>query len=103
MAVCDLIGVLYSLLLLPSGQQISRNRKFFMWLPTPVYESLPCAYVVGGLLFVSGAIYLGPSDEAAPLYLTLGLISILSGVFIHIKRKQSRQKKANARPQAEPE
>ena len=66
-----------------------------MWLPTPIYESLPCAYVVGGLLFVSGSIYLGPSIETAPWYLAIGLISILSGVLVHLKRKQSRQGKGN--------
>ena len=74
-----------------------------MWLPTPVYEILPCAYVVGGLLFVSGAIYLGPSVEMAPWYLALGLISILSGIYVHMTRKQSRQGKNNSGPDVKPE
>lgn len=61
-----------------------------MWLPTSVYESLPCAYVVGGLLFVAGAIYLGLGVSVSPLYLTLGIISIFSGVLVFIKRRHVR-------------
>ena len=61
-----------------------------MWLPTRVYESLPGAYVLGGLLFVVGAIYLGPDVPVSPLYLTLGIISILSGVLVFIKRTHAR-------------
>lgn len=61
-----------------------------MWLPTSIYESLPCAYVLGGLLFVAGAIYLGPGVSVAPLYLALGIISILSGTWVFIKRRRFR-------------
>ena len=67
-----------------------------MWLPTPVYESLPYAYVIGGTLFVSGGIYIGPGIQIAPMYVTLGVISILSGVLIFIKRRQARRD--NPRP-----
>ena len=63
---------------------------FPMWLPTQIYESLPCAYIVGGLLFVAGAIYLGPGVPVSPLYLTLGIISILSGILVFIKRRHAR-------------
>ena len=61
-----------------------------MWLPTSIYESLPCAYVLGGLLFVAGAIYLGPGVSVAPLYLALGIISVLSGTLVFIKRRRFR-------------
>ena len=67
-----------------------------MWLPTPVYEGLPCAYVIGGLLFVTGAIYLGPGVEVTPLYFAVGVFSVLSGVFLIIKRRRARQKSTNA-------
>ena len=73
-----------------------KNESGIMWLPTPVYESLPCAYVIGGALFVSGGIYLGPGIQTAPMYLALGVISILSGVLIFIKRRQARRD--NPRP-----
>ena len=67
-----------------------------MWLPTPVYESLPCAYIIGGMLFVSGAIYLGPGIEVSPVYFAVGVFSMLSGVFLIIKRRRARQKPTNA-------
>jgi len=57
-----------------------------MWLPSSIYESLPCAYFLGGLLFVAGAIYLGPGVAVTPLYLALGIISMFSGVLVFIKR-----------------
>lgn len=72
------------------------NETGLMWLPTPVYESLPYAYVVGGAMFVAGGIYLGPGVQTAPMYLSLGVISILSGVLIFIKRRQARRD--NPRP-----
>ena len=67
-----------------------------MWLPTPVYESLPCAYVIGGALFVSGALYLGSGVPAASFYLALGAFSILSGIWVFVKRKQTRAANSNA-------
>jgi membrane protein implicated in regulation of membrane protease activity len=67
-----------------------------MWLPTPVYESLPCAYIIGGALFVSGAIYMGSGLAVTPLYFAVGVFSILSGVFLIVKRRQSRRKTTGA-------
>jgi len=74
-----------------------------MWLPTRVYESLPCAYVIGGLFFVAGAIYLGPGVSVAPLYLTLGIISICSGFLVFIKRRYVRNQNMRVLSQDEPE
>ena len=67
-----------------------------MWLPTPVYESLPYAYIIGGALFVSGAIYLGSGVAVTPFYVAVGVFSILSGVFLIIKRRRSRRKTTGA-------
>ncbi len=74
-----------------------------MWLPTSVYESLPCAYVVGGLLFVAGAIYLGPGVSVSPLYLTLGIISVFSGILVFIKRRHARSQSVQALSQGDSE
>ena len=74
-----------------------------MWLPKRVYESLPCAYVVGGLLFVAGGIYLGPGVSVSPLYLTLGIISIFSGILVFIKRQHVRSQNAHALSQDDSE
>lgn len=74
-----------------------------MWLPTRVYESLPGAYVIGGLVFVAGAIYLGPGVSVAPLYLTLGIIGICSGILVFIKRRHVRNQNVRALSQDESE
>jgi len=74
-----------------------------MWLPARVYESLPGAYVIGGLFFVAGAIYLGPGVSVAPLYLALGIISICSGILVFIKRRHVRSKNVRTLSQDESE
>jgi len=63
-----------------------------MWVPTPIYESLPYAYVIGGLLFFAGTLYIGLSAPGASLYLTCGLISIAYGIVIFAKRQAYRNK-----------
>lgn len=62
-----------------------------MWIPTPIYESLPYAYVLGGVLFISGTLYIGPSAPGAPLYTSYGLVSIVYGAYIFAKRRNHRQ------------
>jgi len=57
-----------------------------MWLPAPVYESLPYLYVIGGVLFISGTLYIGFGAPGAPLYIACGLISIVYGAYIFAKR-----------------
>jgi LPXTG-motif cell wall-anchored protein len=74
-----------------------------MWLPTRVYENLPYAYVIGGLLFVAGAIYLGTGNSVSPLYLALGIISICSGILVFIKRRHVRNQNSRALSQDESE
>ena len=74
-----------------------------MWLPTSVYESLPFAYVLGGLLFVGGAIYIGPDVQVSALYLALGIISVLSGILVFIKRRIARSPKLHISSDDQPE
>ena len=61
-----------------------------MWLPTPIYEALPYLYVVGGVLFISGTLYIGLSAPGTPLYIACGLVSIVYGAYIFAKRHHSR-------------
>lgn len=61
-----------------------------MWLPTPIYEALPYLYVVGGVLFISGTLYIGLTASGAPLYIGCGLISIVYGAYVFAKRRQHR-------------
>lgn len=64
-----------------------------MWLPTPLYESLPYAYVVVGILFISGATYIGLETGEASIYLGAGAISVLSGVLVYVRRLSARSNK----------
>ena len=61
-----------------------------MWLPTPIYEALPYLYVVGGVLFISGTLYIGLTAPGAALYIACGLVSIVYGAYIFAKRHQYR-------------
>lgn len=63
-----------------------------MWLPGPIYEALPYAYIVGGVLFISGTLYIGINMPGATLYISCGLISIISGVAVFAWRQAHRQK-----------
>jgi len=69
-----------------------------MWLPGPLYESLPYAYIIGGVLFISGTLYIGLDAAAAPLYIACGLISIVYGVAIFSKRMAYRRNQPSAGP-----
>jgi len=63
-----------------------------MWLPTPIYKSLPYAYIAGGLLLVFGAAYIGLSAPLSSFYAAVGVIVFFSGVIrsvhpIHDRRQ----------------
>jgi len=62
-----------------------------MWLPGPIYESLPYAYIIGGVLFISGTMYIGVTAPGAPLYIGCGLLSIIYGAAIFAKRQAHRR------------
>jgi len=66
-----------------------------MWLPTPVYKALPTAYAVIGVAFILGVLYAGPDAPLTPLYLGMGIVSILASITVSIwrsKHKSSRTK-----------
>lgn len=67
-----------------------------MWIPTPIYEALPYLYVIGGVLFISGTLYIGLSAPGVPLYIACGLISIVYGVVIFSKRHAYRNNTARS-------
>lgn len=74
-----------------------------MWLPTPVYESLPYAYVVVGIVFISGAAYIGLGQGESTLYLGVGAASALAGIFVYIRRLNARAKRRESDATAETE
>lgn len=63
-----------------------------MWLPTPVYESLPYVYVGIGILLIAGANYIGLDSRESTVYLGTGSASVLSGVFVYLRRSIARTK-----------
>ena len=64
-----------------------------MWLPTSLYEALPLTYIVIGVLFISGAMYIGLNHTWTPIYFGLGAGSILAGIFVFLRRHESRRQK----------
>lgn len=57
-----------------------------MWLPEPIYKSLPTLYGVMGILFIFGVIYLGFDAPMSPVYLGLGMVSLLAAIGISVSR-----------------
>ena len=43
-----------------------------MWLPEPVYKSLPTLYALMGALFIIGVFYVGLDAPMSPVYLRNG-------------------------------
>jgi len=66
-----------------------------MWLPEPVYKSLPTLYGVMGILFILGVIYLGVDTPMGPIYLGLGLVSLLASIGISVSRGRGRRSTNN--------
>jgi len=64
-----------------------------MWLPGPLYEALPYAYVIAGVLFISGALYIGADTPDAPFYIAIGALTILGGLSVFLRRQSYRQHK----------
>ena len=67
-----------------------------MWLPEPIYKSLPTLYGVMGILFIIGVIYLGFDTPMSPVYLGLGLVSLIASLGLAISRGKRRRSTRNA-------
>lgn len=61
-----------------------------MFLPKPVYESLPAIYIAIGTLLIAGAAYIGVRNGLMLGYLAVGLSCVLAGIFITSKRQKAR-------------
>lgn len=60
-----------------------------MWLPEPVYKSLPTFYAAMGACFIVGVFYVGLDAPMSPVYLALGLVSVLASITVTIWRSKS--------------
>ena len=61
-----------------------------MWLPGPLYESLPYLYILGGVLFISGTLYIGVTAPGASLYIACSVISLVYAVVVFVRRQAYR-------------
>lgn len=61
-----------------------------MWLPAPLYESLPYIYILIGTLFISGTLYIGVTAPGATLYFACGLINVVYGAVVFVLRQMCR-------------
>lgn len=69
-----------------------------MWLPTPVYKFIPTLYAAMGACFILGVFYVGLDAPNSPIYLGLGLVSILASIGVSLFRgKGSRSESDDAR------
>ena len=63
-----------------------------MWLPEPIYKSLPTVYAAMGACFIVGVFYLGFDAPMSPVYLAMGLVSVIASVVVSIWRSASSNK-----------
>lgn len=68
-----------------------------MWLPEPIYKSLPTFYAAIGAVFILGVFYVGLDAPMSPIYLAMGLVSILASITVSVWRSKSRGKMQNAK------
>ncbi len=66
-----------------------------MWLPEPVYKSLPTFYAAMGACFIVGVFYVGLDAPMSPVYLAMGLVSILGSITVTMWRLKGRGKIAD--------
>lgn len=69
-----------------------------MWLPEPIYKALPTLYAAMGACFIVGVFYLGFDAPMSPVYLGMGLFSILASITVTIWRSGSERKARSAEP-----
>lgn len=67
-----------------------------MWLPTPVYERLPQFWLLVGLLFIAGGMYLGFDYKFSSWYFVIGVLSIIWGIVLFVIR--ARRKGESTQP-----
>ncbi len=67
-----------------------------MWLPEPIYKLLPTIYAVMGVFFILGVLYVGLDAPNSPIYLVLGLVSILASITVTIWRAKKSGNSDNA-------
>ena len=73
-----------------------------MWLPDRIYEALPYGYMIGGVLFIVGTLYVGFESTGATLYAICGFISFSGGVIVILRRRAARKDSPDADASGDP-
>lgn len=63
-----------------------------MHLPKPIYEGLPYLYIIVGVLFNAGIMYVGLDAPWAPHYLVVSVVCTVSGLVVFFRRQIYRRK-----------
>src|SRR5262245_55977488 len=69
-----------------------------VWFPRPVYEALPYAYAVIGAALVLAAFVVDSAPHG--LLLTLGVIGLIAGLVVGMRRKEYRTSHAEYDPRS---
>ena len=73
----------------------SKKRVTTMWIPKPVYNSLPTIYIVIGLLIAAGITYMGLDRKGSMAYLVLAALCIAAGIVVQWLRTRAKQAAAS--------
>ncbi len=69
-----------------------------MKLVSDIFERLPQVWVLLGLLFFSGGLYLGFDYSLAFVYLGVGVVCFLYGLLLFVFMQREGTRKSNIRP-----
>ena len=72
-----------------------------MWVPKPIYDHAPSFWVLLGLLFLAGGIYLELSDGVQAAYFVFATFCFSHAAWTFVARRRNRRQ-AEARSPAEP-
>ena len=72
-----------------------------MWVPKPIYDHAPSFWLLLGMLFLAGGIYLDFSDGLQAAYFVFAVFCFSHATWTFLARRRNRRE-ADAQPAAEP-
>lgn len=63
-------------------------------LSKPIYELIPYVYIASGLAAAAGSYFLGSGGIWAEIVLVLGLLCVVGGAVILLKRRDARDRRS---------
>jgi hypothetical protein len=71
-----------------------RRLKTIMWIPKPIYEYAPLFWLLLGILFLAGAVYLDLPDGLRAAYYVFTIFCAGHAVWTLVARRRSRQQRS---------